>query len=58
MIDYIPTEYSVKPGLKKLGEDKHFIVDGMYPSYMAEKKIFDSTDQYYINNASDEVTET
>ena len=55
---YVPTEYSVKPGLKKLGEDKHFIVDGMYPSYMAEKKIFDSTDQYYINNASDEVTET
>ena len=36
-LPYVPTEYSVKPGLKKLEDDPHFIIDEWYPDYRNEK---------------------
>ena len=49
-LPYIPTEYSVKPGLKKLGKAKHFIVDDSHPFYMDEKHDArrQGLDNYYI----------
>ena len=49
-LPYIPTEYSVKPGLKKLGNAKHFMVDDLYPFYMDEKHHArrQGLDKYYI----------
>ena len=35
---YVPTEYSTKPGLKKLEDEKHFIIDEMLPLYKNEKE--------------------
>ena len=37
-VAYIPTEYSTKPGLKKLEDEKHFIIDEMLPLYKNEKE--------------------
>ena len=37
-LPYIPTEYSVKPGIKKLGDEKHFIIDELLPVYKNEKQ--------------------
>ena len=36
-LPYLPTEYSVKPGLKKLEDEPHFIIDEWYPDYRNEK---------------------
>ena len=36
-LPYIPTEYSVKPGIKKLGDENHFIIDELLPLYKSEK---------------------
>ena len=36
-LPYIPTEYNVRPGLKKLEEEKHFIIDEFYSIYRNEK---------------------
>ena len=32
-LPYIPTEHSAKPGLRKLEEEPHFIIDEWYPDY-------------------------
>ena len=37
-LPYIPTEYSTKPGLNKLNDEKHFIIDEMLPLYKNEKE--------------------
>ena len=49
-LPYIPTEYSVKPGLRKLGEENHFIVDELHPLYMDEKHYArkEELGKYYI----------
>ena len=49
-LPYIPTEYSVKPGLKKLKEEKHFIIDELYSDYRNEKMSarHEKLDKYYI----------
>ena len=36
-LPYIPTEYSVGPGLKKLKEEKQFIIDDLYSTYRNEQ---------------------
>ena len=52
---YIPTEYSVKPGLQKLEED-HLIIDNQYEQYLAAKASAVEEGQCYINYAADEIT--
>ena len=49
-LPYIPTEYSVKPGLKKLEDDPHFIIDEWYPDYRNEKMDarYEDLEKYYI----------
>ena len=49
-LPYVPTEYSVKPGLKKLGKANHFMVDDSHPLYMDEKRDarIEGLDKYYI----------
>ena len=53
-LPYVPTEYSVKPGLKKLGKENHFIVDKMHPLYMDEKHYArkEELGKYYIERDS------
>ena len=55
-MNYIPTEYSVKPGLQKL-EENHLVIDEQYGDYLADKANAWEEDQCYINYAADEVTE-
>ena len=49
-LPYIPTEYNVKPGLKKLEEEKHFIIDEFYSLYRKEKMDarHEKLEKYYI----------
>ena len=49
-LPYVPTEYSVKPGLKKLEDDPHFIIDEWYPDYRNEKMDarHENLEKYYI----------
>ena len=49
-LPYIPTEYNVKPGLKKLKEEKHFIIDEFYSIYRNEKMDarHEQLNKYYI----------
>ena len=49
-LPYVPTEYSVKPGLKKLEEEPHFIIDEWYPDYRNEKldARCEDLEKYYI----------
>ena len=49
-LPYVPTEYSVKPGLKKLEDDPHFIIDEWYPDYRNDKMDarHESLEKYYI----------
>ena len=49
-LPYIPTEYSVKPGLKKLEDEPHFIIDEWYPDYRNEKMDarHENLEKYYI----------
>ena len=49
-LPYIPTEYSVGPGLKKLKEEKHFIIDDLYSTYRNEKMDarHEQLEKYYI----------
>ena len=49
-LPYIPTEYNVKPGLKKLEEEKHFIIDELYSIYRNEKMNarHEKLEKYYI----------
>ena len=49
-LPYIPTEYNVKPGLKKLEEEKHFIIDDLYSVYRNEKMDarHEKLEKYYI----------
>ena len=53
-LPYIPTEYSVKPGLKKLEDDPHFIIDEWYPDYRNEKMDarHERLEKYYIEKPS------
>ena len=55
-MNYVPTEYSVGPGLKKL-EENHLVIDDQYGQYLADKANAWEEDQCYINYAPDEVTE-
>ena len=49
-LPYIPTEYNVRPGLKKLEEEKHFIIDEFYSIYRNEKMDarHEQLNKYYI----------
>ena len=49
-LPYIPTEYSVKPGIKKLGDEKHFIIDELLPVYKNEKQDAraENLSEYYL----------
>ena len=49
-LPYIPTEYNVRPGLKKLEEEKHFIIDEFYSIYRNEKMDarHEQLEKYYI----------
>ena len=53
-LPYVPTEYSTNPGIKKLGDEPHFIIDGLYPTYRNE--IMDARTEdlgkYYIEKPS------
>ena len=53
-LPYIPTEYNTNPGIKKLEDEPHFIIDGLYPLYRNE--IMDARsediDKYYIEKPS------
>ena len=51
-LPYIPTEYNVKPGLKKLEEEKHFIIDDLYSIYRNEKMAarHEKLEKYYIED--------
>ena len=53
-LPYIPTEYNANPGIKKLEDEPHFIIDGLYPLYRNE--IMDARsediDKYYIEKPS------
>ena len=53
-LPYIPTEYNTNPGIKKLEDEPHFIVDSLYPLYRNE--IMDARsediDKYYIEKPS------
>ena len=53
-LPYLPTEYSVKPGLKKLEDEPHFIIDEWYPDYRNEKMAArrDDIDKYYIEQTA------
>ena len=57
-LPYIPTEYSVKPGLKKLEDDPHFIIDEWYPDYRNEKMAarHERLEKYYIEKLSRDET--
>ena len=49
-LPYVPTEYSIKPGLKKLEDEPHFIIDEWYPDYRNEKMDarHENLEKYYI----------
>ena len=49
-LPYIPTEYSVKPGIKKLEDENHFIIDEQLPLYKNEKHDAraENLSQYYL----------
>ena len=53
-LPYVPTEYNTNPGIKKLGDEPHFIIDGLYPTYRNE--IMDARTEdlgkYYIEKPS------
>ena len=53
-LPYLPTEYSVKPGLKKLEDEPHFIIDEWYPDYRNEKMDArrEDIDKYYIEQTA------
>ena len=53
-LPYLPTEYSVKPGLKKLEDEPHFIIDEWYPDYRNEKMDArrENIDKYYIEQTA------
>jgi len=55
-LPYIPTEYSTKPGLKKLQDENHFIIDEMLPSYLDEKREarLEGIDKYYLERPLNE----
>ena len=54
-LPYVPTEYSVKPRLKKLEDDPHFIIDEWYPDYRNEKMDarHEDIDKYYIEKPAE-----
>lgn len=45
-----PTEYTVKPGISKLGDEKFFIIDDLLPLYKNEKQDAraDDLSEYYL----------
>lgn len=49
-LPYIPTEYSTKPGIKKLEGENHFIIDDMLTLYLDEKRAAraEGHDKYYL----------
>ena len=53
-LPYVPTEYSTNPGIKKLGDEPYFIIDGLYPDYRNEIMDARSEDinKYYIEKPS------
>ena len=53
-LPYVPTEYNTNPGIKKLGEEPHFIIDGLYPDYRNEimDARLEDIDKYYIEQPS------
>ena len=53
-LPYLPTEYSVKPGLKKLEDEPHFIIDEWYPDYRNEKMDarLEDINKYYIEQTA------
>ena len=53
-LPYVPTEYSVKPGIKKLEGEQHFIIDEGYSDYRNEKMDarHERLGKYYIEKPS------
>ena len=53
-LPYVPTEYNTNPGIKKLGDEPHFIIDGLYPTYRNEIMDARAEDlgKYYIEKPS------
>ena len=53
-LPYFPTEYNTSPGIKKLGDESHFIIDGLYSTYRNEIMDARSEDigKYYIEKPS------
>jgi len=54
-LPYIPTEYSVKPGIKTLGDENHFIIDDLLPLYKNEKQDAraESLSEHYLERVVD-----
>ena len=54
-LPYVPTEYSVKPGIKKLGDENHFIIDDLLPLYKNEKQDAraENLSEYYLERVQD-----
>ena len=53
-LPYVPTDYSTNPGIKKLGDEPHFIIDGLYPTYRNEimDARLEDLGKYYIEKPS------
>ena len=49
-LPYVPTEYTVKPGIKKLEGENHFIIDKLLPLYKNEKQDAraENLSEYYL----------
>lgn len=49
-LPWFPTKYSVSPGIKKLGGEKHFIIDDLLPLYKNEKQDAraENISEYYL----------
>ena len=54
-LPWYPTEYSTKPGIKKLNGENHFIVDSLLSSYLDEKRAArsESIEKYYLEKPID-----
>lgn len=55
-LPYVPTEYSTKPGINKLEDENHFIIDEMLPLYLDEKRASraEGIDKYYLERLPNE----
>ncbi len=53
-LPWFPTKYSVNPGIKKLGGEKHFIIDDLLPLYKNEKQDAraENISEYYLEEQS------